>query len=170
MEDYMIVRKLNINDGAKYRKLLYELDRQTSFMLYEAGERKTTIEEIKKRIRNTNLSGGAIFVVENEETGELLGFLAVHRGVLKRINHSGYIVVGLLEKARGKGFGTRLFENANRFAKDNDISKLELTVMVHNHIALGLYKKMGFEIEGIKRKSVIINGQEIDEYYMGKLL
>jgi RimJ/RimL family protein N-acetyltransferase len=40
--------------------------------------------------------------------------------------------------------------------------------MVHNEAAVSLYKKMGFEIEGIKKKSLNIEGKYLDEYYMGK--
>jgi RimJ/RimL family protein N-acetyltransferase len=42
--------------------------------------------------------------------------------------------------------------------------------MVHNEAALALYKKMGFEIEGRKKHSLLINGTYVDEYCMAKLL
>jgi RimJ/RimL family protein N-acetyltransferase len=40
--------------------------------------------------------------------------------------------------------------------------------MVHNERAIALYKKMGFEIEGTKKRSMRIDGQYVDEYYMAK--
>jgi Acetyltransferases, including N-acetylases of ribosomal proteins len=48
------------------------------------------------------------------------------------------------------------------------LTRLELTVMVHNERAIALYKKMGFEIEGTKKRSMRIDGQYVDEYYMAK--
>ncbi|MEK4237423.1 MULTISPECIES: hypothetical protein [unclassified Paenibacillus] len=42
--------------------------------------------------------------------------------------------------------------------------------MTHNELAMSLYIKNGFEIEGTKRKSLVIDGQWIDEYYMSKIL
>jgi RimJ/RimL family protein N-acetyltransferase len=42
--------------------------------------------------------------------------------------------------------------------------------MTHNIAGIALYKKMGFEIEGTKRDSLLINGEYVDEYYMSKLL
>jgi RimJ/RimL family protein N-acetyltransferase len=42
--------------------------------------------------------------------------------------------------------------------------------MIHNEVALKLYKKMGFKIEGLKERSMIVNGEYIDEYYMAKLI
>jgi RimJ/RimL family protein N-acetyltransferase len=42
--------------------------------------------------------------------------------------------------------------------------------MAHNSGAIALYKKMGFEIEGTKNHSLIVDGMYIDEYYMAKLV
>jgi len=57
-----------------------------------------------------------------------------------------------------------------RWAKKNNLHRLELTVMAHNEAALALYKKMGFEIEGRKKHTLFINGSFVDEYCMAKLL
>lgn len=48
--------------------------------------------------------------------------------------------------------------------------KLNDVVIAHNEVALSLYKKMGFEIEGVKRDSLYVDGEFVDEYYMSKLL
>jgi RimJ/RimL family protein N-acetyltransferase len=42
--------------------------------------------------------------------------------------------------------------------------------MAHNERAIRLYKKMGFEIEGTKKHSLLISGSYVDEYYMAKLI
>ncbi|GAE36015.1 acetyltransferase [Halalkalibacter akibai JCM 9157] len=52
----------------------------------------------------------------------------------------------------------------------HDIHRLELTVVTRNEIGISLYQKMGFEIEGRKRDSLLINSEYVDEYYMSKLL
>ncbi|WP_353611594.1 GNAT family N-acetyltransferase [Bacillus sp. FJAT-25509] len=56
------------------------------------------------------------------------------------------------------------------WAIKHSISRLELTVVKQNEAGVGLYKKMGYEIEGTKRNSLIINSNSFDEYYMAKLL
>jgi RimJ/RimL family protein N-acetyltransferase len=33
-----------------------------------------------------------------------------------------------------------------------------------------LYQKMGFQVEGIKKDSLLVDGVYVDEYYMGKIL
>ena len=57
-----------------------------------------------------------------------------------------------------------------KWAAENGVKRLELSVMTHNERGLALYKKMGFDIEGIKRASIFVNGAYVDEYLMGKIL
>jgi RimJ/RimL family protein N-acetyltransferase len=56
------------------------------------------------------------------------------------------------------------------WAREQHVHRLELSVMVHNTRGVGLYKKMGFEVEGVKRDSLFVDGAYVDEYYMGKLI
>ncbi|WP_010531391.1 GNAT family N-acetyltransferase [Lentibacillus jeotgali] len=49
-------------------------------------------------------------------------------------------------------------------------TRLELTVIKDNMKAVKLYQKMGFQIEGEKVHSLIIDGQPANEYYMYKLV
>ncbi|WP_309247700.1 GNAT family N-acetyltransferase [Priestia flexa] len=64
----------------------------------------------------------------------------------------------------------QLFQQLEEWAKEQQIHRLELTVVVENVIAIHLYKKIGFQIEGTKKHSLRINGQYVDEYIMSKLL
>ena len=161
-------KKIKKSDGEKYLKLMKELDQETSFMLYEPDERKTTIKEMEQKIEKINARGGVIIAAELEN--QLIGFITASRIPLKRVKHRVHIVVGVLKKESGKGIGTKLFEKLIKWAKNNEISRLELTVMKHNERAINLYKKIGFEIEGTKKNSLIIDENFVDEYYMGMIL
>lgn len=161
-------RKIKKGDGEKYLKLLKQLDQETSFMLYEPNERNSSIEELEQRIEQINDRGGVI--IGAELNNELVGFISANRLPLKRVKHSAYIVAGVLAKEGGKGVGTALFEKLMEWAEKNDITRLELTVMKHNERAIRLYQKIGFEIEGVKKNSLIIDGNYIDEYYMGMII
>ena len=50
------------------------------------------------------------------------------------------------------------------------IIRLELTVECDNIHAKTLYEKQGFSVEGVRPKSMLVNGSYVDEYYMGKIL
>ena len=58
----------------------------------------------------------------------------------------------------------------DEWAGENGIVRLELTVECVNTGAKLLYEKHGFKVEGIRPKSMKVNGRFVDEYYMGKIL
>ncbi len=163
-----MIRKIELKDAEGFLYMLKQLDSETKYMMYEPDERKTSVEEMKSAIKNVSLSGSLMLVAE--ENGILVGFLSAERGYANKVKHSTYVVIGLLKSYRGKKIGTRLFEDLISWALMNSVIRLELTVMTNNEIAISLYKKMGFKIEGLKEKSLFVDGKYVDEYYMSKLL
>ena len=69
------------------------------------------------------------------------------------------IVIGILQEYSGRGIGTTLFKEVEKWARLHDVWRLELTVMAHNTRAQALYRKIGFEQEGVKKASLIIDGR-----------
>lgn len=45
-----------------------------------------------------------------------------------------------------------------------------MTVISENAPAVALYKKVGFKEEGLREKSIFMNNQYYDEFYMSKFL
>lgn len=163
----MKIRKCEINDADNMLKMLLELDKETEYMLFEADERPNDINRVKAMI-NQSVNGDNLLLIATKDDN-IIGFLSAQRGILRKIKHTAYIVVGIREKFRGKGIGKRLFCDLDLWAKENNISRLELTVMCPNSIAKQLYEKNGFEVEGTKRNAIFMNGKYIDEYYMSKI-
>lgn len=163
----MKIRRCEINDADNMLKMLLELDKETEYMLFEADERPNDINRVKAMI-NQSINGDNLLLIATEDDN-IIGFLSAQRGIIRKIKHTAYIVVGIREKFRGKGIGKKLFCELDLWAKENNISRLELTVMCPNSMAKQLYEKSGFEVEGTKRNSIFMNGKYIDEYYMSKI-
>lgn len=163
----IIIREIAEDDSIRFLNMNKQLDQETTFMLLEPQERTTTIEQQKNIISGfINTQNSNIFVAEINN--ELVGHLTVIGGNANRIRHRAHIVIGILNNFIGQGIGRKLFEQLEQWRPTTSLSRLELTVMVHNERALALYKRMGFEIEGIKKRSIKIDDQYVDEYYMGK--
>lgn len=165
----MLIRKIELNDSENFLKMCKSLDNETSFMMYEPKERETTLEDQTTYIKNLLDEDYSLLLV-CEVNGKIVGYISATREKLNRIRHSAYIVIGILQEYTGQGIGTRLFQKMENWAISKHIKRLELTVMCHNTAAIRLYKKMGFQIEGTKNHSMIIDHMFIDEYYMAKLL
>lgn len=163
----MIIRKVKLDDANNLLSMLLSLDKETKYMLLEPNERDNDVSRVQEMIQQSINESNLLLVAEEENN--IVGFLSAQRGILKRIKHTAYIVVGIREAYRGKGIGTKFFSELDLWAKENLISRLELTVMCPNVIAKHLYEKNGFEIEGIKKKSMLVDGVYVDEFYMAKL-
>lgn len=164
----MLIRNVNEEDSQAFLAMLLQLDCETKNMMYEPGERSRDVNRINNNIKASKENNNLLLcaVLENE----IVGFLSASQGNFHRNHHSAYIVIGLLEKARSKGFGGHFFEKLMSWAKEQGLTRLELTVRCDNTTAIALYQKNGFKIEGTKHRSLFIDGEYVDEYYMGLLL
>lgn len=162
----MQIRKAAPEDAEKLVNLMKHVE-QSEFMLLEPGERKTEPEQLSKRIEALG-EDSAILLAEDADG--IVGYMFAMGEGVRRKRHSAYIALGIAEGQRGKGIGTELVRALDSWAALISLHRLELTVMETNAAGLALYKKAGFEVEGTKRDSLLINGQFVNEYYMAKII
>ncbi|GAB6169610.1 GNAT family N-acetyltransferase [Clostridium carnis] len=163
----MNIRKVKFEDENKFLNMLLSLDKETEYMMFEPNERPNNIDRIHEMIRQC-IDGDNLLLVATEDN-DIIGFLSAQRGVANRIKHTAYIVVGIRAVFRGMGIGKALFSKLDLWARENGVTRLELTVMCPNTTAKYLYEQSGFEVEGIKKNSMLVDGKYVDEYYMAKL-
>ncbi|WP_430788857.1 N-acetyltransferase family protein [Virgibacillus flavescens] len=164
-----MIREAVVSDAEEILALTRRVEEESSFMLYGAGERNSSLESMKKMLETfAEKKNATIFVAERDN--RLVGYLIVNGGEARRLEHSAYIVIGIVSSYQGKGIGSALFSEMEKWARRNSIHRLELTTAVPNEAGVALYRKAGFEIEGIKKDSMRISGEFINEYYMAKLL
>lgn len=164
----MVIREIEIRDADAFWQMQFELDKETKFMLYEPNERIKNLTLINNIIEKAMDGSNLLLVAENDK--EIVGFISAQRGMPKRIKHTAYIVVGVRKTFQGQGIGSELFKRLDTWARQNSVKRLELMVMCHNKIAKHLYEKYGFVVEGIKKNSIFVDGEYVDEFYMAKLL
>lgn len=163
------IREVTLDDTAALLSLKRRLDRESDFMMLEPDERATTEEEERGHIADVLVRNNSTILVADAGS-ELAGYLEASGGMYRRNRHVVEIVVGVRGGYIGRGIGTRFFERLDAWARSAGIRRLELTVMRNNHRALRLYERAGFEVEGIRRDSLRIDGHYIDEYAMARLL
>lgn len=162
------VRKAKQADAEQFVEVMRDAE-NSNFMLFGPGERNMSVKKAEHLIEMFyNEPESALFVALEGE--KILGYLILRGETTNRIAHRGSIVIGVHSEARRKGVGSALFTAAHNEAKESGISRLELSVIEHNEAAVQLYKKMGYEIEGVKRNSLVIDGEYVNEYSMAYLL
>ncbi|MER2174886.1 MAG: GNAT family N-acetyltransferase [Carnobacterium sp.] len=164
----MKIREAKIEDAVELLEVIKNVE-ESGNMLFEPGERTISIEGVKQMIGRLNESpkGALLVAIENQY---LLGYMVVKVDHPKRVSHRAYVAVGVHSEFRGRGVGTELFYKLFELAEQQQIHRLELTVLTTNEAALNLYKKMGFKIEGLKKDSLCINEEYEDEFSLSKLI
>ncbi|WP_265463211.1 GNAT family N-acetyltransferase [Aeromonas salmonicida] len=165
----MTIRLANVEDAAALDHFFQQLDRETCFMLYEAGERPSDVEGQRQRLAAMRASPNQRMWLLSLG-GEVQGFAVLLGGNMHRNRHCALVVMGLRPSARGQGWGERLLRTLIDAASDLGINRLELGVMAHNEVAHSLYRKCGFRDEGLRRQAYQLDEGYVDEISMGLLL
>ena len=168
-KNILIIRPVDLDDARAFIHLQQDIDTESDFMLFGKDERKMSVQAIRKRIGEWKKSENSRMFV-GILNGEFAGFIAVVTGPSPRASHRASIVVGVRKAYYGKSVGTSLMSKAEAWAQEVRISRLELTVIENNAPALALYKKMGYTVEGTRINSLFINGEYLNELYMGKYI
>lgn len=95
-------------------------------------------------------SGAAVFVAETAD-GEIVGRLSVARDPHPASYHVADLGLMVARGYRRRGIGQALLEQAVSWARESEVSKLELHVFPYNAPAIALYERFGFVREGYRR-------------------
>lgn len=98
--------------------------------------------------------------------GKVVGVLTMQRGMHKKSRHTATLGIAISKGYRHKGIGTNMMVAALKWARESGIRKTNLEVFSSNVNAISAYRKIGFQIEGIKKKQFVIDGEYVDDVLM----
>jgi RimJ/RimL family protein N-acetyltransferase len=159
------LRSAGPDDAAALLRLKQRLDSETSFMLFEADERDASVPALASELERVANSPNSVVIVADLR-GELVGYVELNGGSVRRSRTTAQVVLGVISAASGRGIGSGLLTEAKRWASAHGLHRLELTVMAHNRRAIGLYERSGFRAEGRRNQCLFVDGQFVDELFM----
>jgi RimJ/RimL family protein N-acetyltransferase len=167
--DEVVLRSAEPGEAAALKAMGEVLLAETPFFHRLPVERAASVAEMEHVIRSVLAAPGCALV--NAWHGDRpVGECLLVGGQLSRIRHTATVGIGVLSAYQGVGIGQALMCDVVARARSAGITRLELTVMVTNARAIGFYERFGFEVEGRKRASVMIDGEPVDEFLMAAFL
>jgi len=164
----VIIRTARERDAEAYLKLGQSIMSEEIYTLTQAEEINLIIDQegkwIKSRIENESQ-----LVIVAEVNHLIIGHLDFVNGNRKRNAHTGEFGMGIHKDFRGLGIGSLLIGALIEWAQSNPrIEKINLGVHQTNDRAIATYRKMGFQIEGLRTKDMKYpNGVYVDTILMG---
>jgi putative acetyltransferase len=128
---------------------------------------RQSADAVKQKIENP--PEGLVRLVA-EIDGRVGGAASLHPGGSPRRRHAAGLGMMVHPEYWHQGVGTALLQAVIDLAGNwLNISRLELTVFIDNAVAIHLYEKAGFRIEGTHRAYVFRDGEYVDTYFMARI-
>jgi RimJ/RimL family protein N-acetyltransferase len=156
------------SDAEQLLRLRRTLFAETSLLLWEPAEFVSTVEQEAQFIGRIADRANSLLLMAFT-SGKAVGFLAAIGGERNRLKHSALLALGVLREQWSQGIASGMLGQVLAWAPGAGVKRLELTVHTSNERALSLYRKFGFEVEGARRHSLLVDGEFKDEYLMSHI-
>ena len=103
-----------------------------------------------------------------EDNDKIIGLVTLAN--IDYINRCAELHIMIGNEYQNKGAGKYAVKNILDYAfKDINLNRVELSALESNERAIGLYRKMGFMVEGISRKAYYKDGKFVNKIEMAVL-
>jgi ribosomal protein S18 acetylase RimI-like enzyme len=165
----MEIRFLNSQDVIAYRDLRLQALKESPAAFCSSYEHEVCLPltDFAARLRPQDDSASSIFGAfgENHHLIGMLGFSREHR--LKRAHICSLWSMYVLSEHRSRGVGSALLDEAISHAQRlSSLRQIVLTVTASNVAACSLYKSRGFELFGLERDALFIDGMYLDQKHL----
>lgn len=165
-----LLRSPRESDAAELLQLLRRCTGETEFLLRSPEECDISLQQEIAFVRRLNESGDSLMLVCLVE-GEMVGNCQINFYQQRKMRHRASVGIMLQRKHWGLGLGTAMLRQLLDVAKDRGLMQVELEVIEGNERAIGLYKKLGFEMVAAKPDAICLkDGGLRKEYFMVKRL
>ncbi|MCU9532994.1 GNAT family N-acetyltransferase [Streptococcus sp. CSL10205-OR2] len=150
---------------------LNRVGKQTDYMTLDETGIQMSLSEMTHFIEDSLATQNKLCLLAKTHQG-IIGLVNISNDSRDRVSHIGEVFIVVDENYQGYGLGHLLMEEAIDWAEHHSqLKRLELTVQKRNVVAIHLYQKYGFIIEGTKQRGAKTkNGEFLDVYLMGKLI
>lgn len=145
----VLIRQAEIADAEKLLNCLKTYIPQSEYIPKLEQEIKLTVSDEENWIRSFSESNNSLLLIAEHEH-QIIGNIDLTGSRREMMVHTAVIGMGMLNEWRNSGLGTALLSATIEWAQQNPVLELIwLQVYTQNQLGISLYKKMGFEENGI---------------------
>lgn len=164
--DRLIIRVGCPDDATNFVNYVDNCAGQSDFLTFNQGE-FSTVDAQRISIGELSDVKNGLFLIA-EIGGRIIGNLTFRLGKRPKTAHVGEFGITVHENYWGLGIGQLLIKELLQWAQKNrNVHKINLKVRLDNQRGIVLYKKMGFEQEGILKREFYSKGVFFDALIMG---
>ena len=161
------IRPIEVSDAENMIVYLDQIAGESENLTFGLGEIEITLEKEISYLESLQGNGNQMMVVATVDE-EIVGNISYNGGHRLRTRHVGEFGISVRKDYWGKGIGKALLQNLIDWAKASPYcEKINLRVRDDNIRAISLYRKLGFQVEGLIKKDMKINGEFVDCLFMG---
>lgn len=161
----VVVRPAAESDAAGLVALRRKLFAETQFMLPEREEFTWTAKDEARRILLFSARPNALILVAQDDR-KLVATLTAVGDEFHRLRHSATFALGVAKSHWNRGIASRMVAETVAWSRSVGIRRLDLTVATTNLPAMTVALRAGFQVEGVRRSSLLLDEKYVDEYLM----
>jgi RimJ/RimL family protein N-acetyltransferase len=162
------IRSAIAEDAKVLSELRAQIDGESENLDREQGEGFIDVLGFEQLINEDTANRKNIFLVAVVDD-RIVGYSRCEGSSLKRFAHKVEFGVCILREFWGYGIGSNFLKESISWADFSGIHKITLNVLETNASAIKLYRKLGFEIEGIlKNDKILSDGNFYNTIMMGR--
>jgi RimJ/RimL family protein N-acetyltransferase len=163
----VIIREATKEDAKLMINFYNVVGGETDFLSFGKDEFKKNLTEYEDFLDTTRNQDNSIILL-SEINNEIIGIASINSSPKARFKHVGEFGIVLSQQYCGLGLGRKIIDYLIEWASSNGITKkISLATSENNYKAIELYKKVGFEVEGVLRKDNYVNGVYGNTILMG---
>lgn len=162
-------RSLVDTDAAELKFFYEQIPYQTDYTLQYVGKPPLPVEKWEERIQKYLEGPGHLYL--GAFLGErLVGAIFFWQNAPDHpwIKHIGGFGLMVMKDQWGQGIATQLLQHLDTHARRSGIARIEAEVHTENDVAIQLYLKSGYKIEGRKERAIFVDGSYKDCFYIAK--
>ncbi|MGQ4914266.1 MAG: GNAT family N-acetyltransferase [Candidatus Asgardarchaeia archaeon] len=162
------IRLATTQDDEKIWNMVLRLSESTMMFLRPEG---FTRSDIDNWLTESELDTMAVFVAEHTENNQqvVVALGLIYKGQFQH-SHVAELSIVVRDDFQSVGLGTQMTQFMIDYARARGLKKLILRVYADNERAYHMYRKLGFEIEGVFLKEAFVAGKYRTIYRMCKFL